>query len=166
MASPVAFGINGSFNIGQDISVVLQHLESGVIVPAVLLGHLTEFDASQEDTVLRVLPITDGGRPKYNTVYYGWRGHMIFARNNGNMTGILAAMEANFYKARQMSHWSIQATVINRDGTTDQYLFKNGVLSRGTQGNWRADKEVDIRLEFQSESMVVTSGTGALIPLL
>lgn len=166
MAGPVTFGVNGSFNIGQDISVVWQHLDSGIVIPTFLLGHVTEFDASQDDTILRVIPITDGGRPKLNTVYHGWTGHMIFARYNGNLTGIMAALEKNFYDNRQMSHWNIMATVVNRDGSTDQYLWNNGVLGRGTQGNWRADKETDMRIEFQAESMVVTSGTAALIPYL
>lgn len=166
MAGPVAFGINGSFNIGQDVSVILQHLESGVVIPADLLGLMTEFDANQDDTVLKVIPITDGGLPQLNTVYYGWTGHLTFARQNGNLAGILAAMEANFYNFSQLSHWTIFATVVNRDGTIDQYMFNNAVLTRGTAGNYRADKEVDMRVEFQCQSMVVTSGTGALIPLL
>lgn len=166
MAGPVAIGINGSFNVGQDASVTLQHLESGVIIPADLLGLLTEVDANQDDTVLKVVPITDGGRPRLNTVYYGWTGHLMFARYNGNLAGLLSIMEQNFYNFRQMSHFNIQMTVVNRDGTTDQYLFKNGVLSRGTGGNFRPDKEVDQRVEFQAESMIVTSGAAALIPLL
>jgi len=166
MPGPVAFGINGSFNIGQDVSVVWQHLESGVVIPASAFGHLMEFDASQEDTVLKIIPITDGGRPKLNTVYHGWRGHMMFTRFNGNLTGVLGTLEANFYKARQLSHWNFQATVLNRDGTTDQYLWVNGVVTAGTQGNWRSDKEVDMRVEFQAESMQVTGGVGVLIPLL
>ena len=163
MALPVAFSINGNFNIGQDISVILQHLESGVIIPAAVLGLMTEFDANQEDTVLKVIPITNGGRPLLNTVYYGWKGHMMFTRNNGNLTALLATLEANFFNATQLAHFSIQTTVINRDGTTDQYLFQNAVLSRGTQGNWRADKETDMRVEFDASSMIVTGGLGAIV---
>lgn len=166
MAGPVVIGINGSFNIGQDVSVTMQHNESGVIIPTFLLGHLMEVDATQDDTILKVIPITNGGRPKLNTVYYGWTGHMMFTRYNGNLTALLAALEKNFYNFRQMSHFTIQATVVNRDGTTDQYTWTNAVLSRGTFGNWRADKETDQRIEFMSEAMEQTGGAGALIPLL
>jgi hypothetical protein len=160
------FTINDSFNIGQDVSLSLQHLESGVVIPITAFGHLMEFDATQEDRDLIIIPITDGGKPKLNVVYQGWSGHMIFTRVNGIFTGLFAALEANFYNARQLSHFAIQATVLNRDGSTDQYLWSNTILHRATGGNWRADKEVDQRVEFRADSMVVTGGAGAIIPLL
>lgn len=163
---PGPFTISSSFNIGQDVSLVLQHLESGVVLPAVALGHLMEFDARQEDRDLVVIPITNGGKPLLNVVYQGWSGHFMFTRVNGLFTSIFAAIERNFYVSRVMSHFAIMATVLNRDGSTDQYLWPICILNRATQGNWRADKETDQRVEFRADSMVLTGGATSVVPYL
>jgi len=56
--------------------------------------------------------------------------------------------------------------VLNRDASVDQYLWPVCILNRATQGNWRADKETDQRVEFRADSMVLTGGATTPIPYL
>lgn len=161
----MAFLLNG-FNVGTDVSVTLQQIETQVIIPAFLLGHLDEFQPDQEDTTIRVVPITNGGKPLYNTVYLGWRGNMKFTRANGNLTGIFATLEKAYFDSGLLAHWNLLATVMNRDGTTDQYMFTAGTLQRHQLGNFRATKEVDMAFEFNFQRMVLTAGYATLVPSL
>lgn len=160
----MGFQLNG-YNLGTDVSMTLQHVESGVVLPAALLGHLMEFQFDQEDQVIRVVPITNGGKPLYNVVYMGWRGHAMFTRVNGALTAILAATEKDYFDNGHLNHFNMLATVLNRDSTVDQYMFTAGVLSRHQGGNFRADKEVDQRIEFNFQRMALTAGYAALLPI-
>lgn len=161
----MAFQING-YNIGTDASVSIQHVESGIVLPVALLGHLMELQFDQEDTVIRVVPISNGGKPLYNVVYLGWRGHLMLTRLNGALTAIMSALEKDYFDNGHLNHFNMLVTVLNRDGSTDQYLFTAGVMSRHQGGNFRADKEVDQRVEVQFQRMILTAGIAALFPII
>jgi hypothetical protein len=152
----VAFVING-YTIGQDIQVSLQDDAGNFVADVGQLGHLMEFEATQEDTELRIIPITNGGVPLIDTLPHGWTGRMTFTRINGALDNLWAAIQNNFYAGRRQ-HFQIGVSVVNRDGTTDTYTFIQVSFSKPSFGNFRADKEVDQTVTFRSQNMINTSG--------
>ncbi len=153
-----------SFNIGQDASVSLLYQPTGIVIPAATLGHLMEIDADQLARGVKIIPITNGGRPKLVNVYEGWNGRLTWSRMNGVLVGIMASLEQNFYNGIR-AQWNIIVTVVNQDGTIDEYTFTNVVLTNPKFGTYRADREVEQPVSFEAEYMVVNSGYGTLVPL-
>ena len=150
------FVING-FNVGQDISISIQD-DTGVVVDSSQLGHLMEIDATMEDTELRVIPISNNGLPLFDTLYHGWSGRMTFTRMNGALDNLLTALENNFFNTGRRQKFTLNCTILNRDGSVDQYVFTQVTLSRGGFGNFRADKEVDQVFSFRAQNLINTSG--------
>jgi hypothetical protein len=158
------FVLNG-FNIGQDISVQFQS-DGGVAgglgggtFTADNLGHLMNFSAEIIDKEIDVIPISNLGRPLYDTVYHGWRGKLTFTRVNGQLTNLLADLMNKFFNSGTRVHFNISVTVLNRDGTTDRVNFTQCSLSKGTFGDFKADKEVDQSFSFRAQNMTSTAGS-------
>lgn len=152
----MALTIN-NFNIGQDLSVVIQS-DSGLVIPACTLGLLMDFDVTADDVMLKIVPICNGGMPIYNTIWQGWSGKLTFTRFNGAITNMIAQLMNDFYNSGAMPHFSISCSVLNRDNSVDQYLFTGVVWTKPTFGNFKADKEVDQTLNFQAQNMIATAG--------
>jgi hypothetical protein len=158
MASSV---LNG-YNVGADISLTISDAY-GDVFPAEALSHLTEFDAESEDVEVKVTPISLGGVPIYQTIWYGIRGHMTFARVNGSFESMIISLMNGYYDQGLIPFFTISQTVRNRDGTLDEYMFMGCQWVRPRFGNFRATKEVDMAVEFRAQRVV---GTGALAPFL
>jgi hypothetical protein len=150
------------FNIGTDAAVSISD-QYGDIFPASSLGHIMEFDAESEDTEIKIVPLTGGGVPIYQTIWSGVRGHLMFTRNTGALTLMIIELMNAYHDSGIIPQFSMTLTVLNRDGTTDEYLFSGVQWIRPRFGNFRATKEVDERLEFRASRITATGGLSALL---
>ncbi len=146
--------ING-FNVGTDVRFAISD-QFGQVFSDQMLGHMMEFESESDDTELKVVPITTGGVPIYTTLWSGIRGTMMFTRVNGTFQKMFMELMDAYYAAGIISQMSITATVRNRDGSVDEYLYTGVQLSRPRFGNYRSTKEVDLRVEFRASKMTST----------
>jgi hypothetical protein len=156
-----SFNLSG-FNVGTDVSVTISDIY-GDVFPADLLGHLMEFDSEAEDTELKIIPITNGGRPIYQTIPGGHSGNMMFTRVNGNFQAMVNELYNAYHDVGLITQLSITANVLNRDGTVDEYLWSNAQLKKPRFGNFHATKEVDMRLGFSASVLTITGGASAFL---
>lgn len=160
----VATVING-FNVGTDVSFVLQD-QFGDVLSAAMLGHLTEFDSESEDVPIKITPITNGGIPIYQTIWNGVRGHMRFSRVNGTFQQIFSDLMSVYFVSGVIPQMTMQAKVRNRDGSVDSYMFVGLQMTRPRFGNFVSTREVDMRVEFRASTMVSLTGVGAALTAL
>lgn len=160
----MAFLING-FNIGQDMSLTFQD-DFGDNFPADLLGHMTDFEATEDDKLVTVVPITNGGRRLDARIPFGYTGRITFSRVNGNFTNLFVTLNQMFYTSGRIPYFTLFANVLNRDGTINQYMFRQVQFQKAGVGNFRADKEVDMSVDFVAQDMLQADGLGGLLTKL
>lgn len=149
--------ITGDINVGQDISITFT-TDDGRTTAADSLGLVMEFSAKSENIKLKVTPISHRGKPRRRTIPSGWNGSVKWTRVNGNVTKLIAGLTNDFYETGALRLFSLSATITNRDGSQDRYLFTNCSLSDGDFGSFEANKEVSQELSFEAEAMqIVTS---------
>lgn len=157
----MAFLTNG-FNIGTDISLTITN-NYGDILPLDFLGLVMEFDSESLDRELDVVPISDGGVPLFMTIPAGWRGRMMFTRTNGRFQEFWAEIFNAYHQNGIIPIWTLIASVLNRDGGIDDYLYSGAQFSKPRPGNYRSEKEVDMQMEFRASLM---TSTGVVVPVL
>lgn len=160
----MTFALAG-FNIGQDVSLVIQS-SGGDIVQVSDLGHLMDFDADATDVKLKVIPITNGGLPINQTIPAGWRGSLMFTRVNGALTQFIIDTQNAFFDSGIIQQFSLMASVVNRDSTVDEYLWSGVQFEDGKFGNFRTDKEVDQRLNFTASRLNTTGVSVSILTSL
>lgn len=159
----VAVNLSG-YNVGSDASVTIGD-QFGDVFPADLLGHLMEFDMESEDTELKIIPITNGGVPIYQTIPGGYMGNMQFARVNGNFQAMVSELWNGYHQQGLITQLSITVNVLNRDGSVDEYLFSNAQIKKPRFGNFRHEKEVDMRLGWSASLMTISGGASSFLSL-
>lgn len=156
MATNQLTAITGDINVGQDISITFTN-DTGQVVPADSLGLVMNFTAKSENIKLKVTPISHRGRARRRSIPNGWNGSIKWTRINGNVTKLIAGLSNDFYETGALRLFSLSATITNRDGSQDKYLFTNCSLSDGDFGNFEANKEVEQELSFEAEAMNVVT---------
>lgn len=150
------------FNIGTDLSIAISD-QFGDLFGAQLLGNLMEADAESEDTEIKIVPLTGGGVPIYQTIWSGMRGHIMYTRSSGSLSRMIIDLMSAYHDQGLLPQFAMTWAVLNRDGTVDEYLFSGVQWIRPRLGNFRATKEVDERLEFRASRL---TGVGGLAPFL
>lgn len=150
------------FNIGTDVSITVLD-NYGDVFPLDSLGLLMELDSESLDKELDVVPISDGGVPLFMTIPAGWRGRMMFTRTNGNFQQMFTEIFNAYFANGVIPIFSLQGSILNRDGSIDEFLFSGVQFSKPRLGNFRAEKEVDMQMEFRASTL---SGTGVIVPFL
>src|SRR5262249_20996269 len=153
--------ING-FNVGQDLSLSIRD-DRGTVVGAWQLGHMIDFDANADDVELKITPVTNGGLPLFDRSPNGWHGSINFVRADGTIANMFAAMDSNFYRFGRRTWFTMQTSILNRDGSVDKYSWTRCSFSRPKFGRFQADKEVDTGFNFRAQQMLNASG---IVPLL
>ena len=148
--------VNG-FNIGTDLRFVIQDSFGDVFSDA-QMAHLTDFTSKSEDTVAKVTPITTGGVPIFQTLWNGNSGTIKFVRVGPSFQQIFMDLQAAYYNAGIISQMTIAASVRNRDGSIDEYLYTGVQFSKPVFGNYTALKEVDMTVDFMA-SLLTATGT-------
>lgn len=154
--------IGAGFNTGVDSAIIIADA-FGDVFPAEALSHLMEFDAESEDVELKIIPITGGGVPIYMTIWAGIRGHLMFTRVSGAMQSLILELMSDYFDSGLIRYFSITQNVQNRDGSIDGYLYSGVQFVRPRFGNFRATKEVDMRLEFRASTCTLTGGVSPLL---
>lgn len=157
----VATTISG-FNVGTDVRFAIQDQYGDVFTDA-MLGHLTSFESESEDVELKITPITTGGLPIYQTIWNGIRGSMTYTRVNTSFQQMFMDMMGAYYSGGIISQFSISASVRNRDGSIDEYLYSGVQFSKPRFGAFHGTKEIDMRVDFRATQV---TGTGALTAFL
>jgi len=156
--------VNG-YNIGTDVSVTISD-QYGDTFNAGSLGHLRSIEATWDMENQKIQPITRGGKPLYLSIPSGMTGNMHFTRFNGALSSIFVELYQAFYSAGLLPKWTISCQVLNRDGTTDQYIFTGVVFGRPQWGNFADIREVDQTFEFNAENVISTSTLQGIVPAL
>jgi hypothetical protein len=150
------FTVNG-VNVGEDLDLSLRD-DKGAVVSAWQLGHLLEFSANPDDMLIKVTPITNGGRVVFDRVPGGWNCSVQFARNTGQIASLIAAMDYNFYNFGRHPYFTAFTSILNRDNSVDQYSWTRLVIHKGGFGGFRKGREVEQPLQFACQELLNASG--------
>lgn len=155
--------INGTgYNIGTDISVAVSD-DQGDAFPINALGHMMDFDSEADDTEIKIVPITNGGKPLFQTVWAGGHGRITFTRVNGNLQAMILELMAAYHNFGLIPQFAIAVAILNRDGSVDEYLYTGVQFNKPKFGNFKAMKEVDQSLDFSWSDCVKTGGASVFL---
>jgi hypothetical protein len=158
--------INGTgYSIGTDIGVVVSD-DQGDFFPIDALGLLMDFDSQATDSLIKIVPITNGGKPLFMTVWVGGHGRMMFTRQNGNLQAMILELMSAYHTQGLIPQFSIATNILNRDGTVDEYLYSGVQWTTPHFGNFKALKEVDQALDFSWSDCVKTGGATPFLTAL
>ena len=157
----MAVFLNG-FNIGTDLSATVTN-DFGDNFTLEALGLLTEFEVESLDKELEVMPISQGGVPVFQTVWSGWRGRLGFARADFSLQQMAIDMQDAYFNNGVITQFSMFVSVLNRNGSIDEYQLTGVQFSKPKPGNFRAEKEVDMTMEFKASRMSGTGPAGAFL---
>lgn len=150
--------INGTgYSIGTDLGVSISD-NFGDQFPIDALGLLMDFDSSADDAIIKVVPITNGGKPIFQTVWVGGKGRMTFTRQNGNLQSMVLELMAAYHNSGIIPSFAIAISILNRDGSIDEYLFTGVQFQTPHFGNFAAMKEVNQGIDFVWSDCVKTGG--------
>ena len=151
-----SLNING-YNVGTDIQLTIADA-FGDVFPAEVLGHVMDFSSRSEDTLLKVTPISNGGIPIYQTIWAGHSGRMRFARVNGALQSMVVSMMDGYHRLGLIPQWIVTASILNRDGTIDEYAWSGLQWTKPSHGDYRHEKEVDMEIDFSASILRITGG--------
>lgn len=153
--------ING-FNLGVDASVVMSN-NFGDVFPLEALGHVMDVETDAEDTEVKIVPITGGGKPIFQTCWNGGRGKFSFARVNGNFQKMILELMAAYHNSGIIPVFAVSLSILNRDSSVDEYLYTGVQVNKPRFGNYRALKEVDQALDWVWSDCIATGGLTAFL---
>lgn len=157
----MAVNVQG-FNIGNDCTLVIQDA-LGDVVTVDTLGYLMDFDSESEDMELKIVPITGGGVPINQDIPAGWRGSISFTRYDGALDQFVSDIQNAYHDSGIITQFSILLSVLNRDGSIDVSLYSGVQFVKPRAGNFRTDKEVDMRLDFRASRRQTVGGAAPLL---
>lgn len=157
----MAISIQG-FNVGPDASFAISDQYGDVFIDD-SLGYLTEFESQSQDIDLKVVPITQGGIPVFQTLWSGVQGTLMITRVGPSFQQLFMDLMQGYYIAGLIPQFTLTLNVRNRDGSVDEYLYSGMQFSKPRFGNFRGTKEVDMQTEFHAS---VVQATGSLLPFL
>lgn len=157
-----SFTVNDSFNIGTDVSFVLSDNYGDVLTPEEL-GNLMSLDISFDLHMLKITPISNGGRPLYQAIPNGITGSMEFVRVNGNLTSIFTTLYKAFYNEGLLPHFTLTASVLNKGGQVDEYILPDLVLHTPDFGNFDGIEEVRQKVGFSCPTIESTTNLASVL---
>lgn len=157
--------VNSAYNIGTDLSATISD-PYGDVFPVGTLGNLMTMNINFDMEMLKVVPISNGGVPIYLSVPNGLSGTMEFVRFNGAMTSMFTSLYQAFYNEGLLPQFTMTIVVLNRSGTTDEYVIPNMVFHRPDFGEFSRITEVNQRLEFSAPTIQSTTGAAGLLAAL
>lgn len=156
--------VNG-YNVGVDISLTISN-QFGDVFNAGDLGHFRGIDCKFDTENLKIQPISRGGKPLYLMIPSGLSGTLKFTRFNGSLTNVFSSLYQAFYTAGILPKWTYSAAVVNRDGTTDKYIWTGAVFANPDFGSFQDVREVDQGMSFNAENLLTTSNLASIVPSL
>lgn len=153
----MAINIQG-FNVGTDASFAITDSYGDILVDD-SLGYLMDFESQSQDMSLKVIPITKGGIPVYQTLWSGVQGSLAYTRFGPTFQQMFMDLMQAYHFGGLIPQFGMTLNVMNRNGSVDEYLYTGVQFSRPRFGNFRATKEVDMRVDFHAS---LVQGSGAL----
>lgn len=158
--------VNGvGYNIGTDMSVVVSD-DHGDVFPLAALGHVMDVETSADDTELKVIPISNGGIPLFQTVWAGGHGKVTFTRLNGNLQRMVIQLMNAYHQVGLIPQFALSTFVLNRDGTVDEFYYTGVQWKTPRFGSFRALKEVDQSLDFTWSNCRAVGGSPPFLAAL
>jgi hypothetical protein len=156
--------INGTagYNIGTDASVVVSD-NFGDVFPLDALGHVMDIDTEATDAAIKIVPISNGGVPVHQVVWEGGTGSFSFTRVNGNLQRMILDLMDAYHSQGVIPQFQLSISILNRDGTVDEYLYTGVQFTKPAFGNFKAMKEVDQKLAFVWSNCVATGGSAPFL---
>lgn len=146
-----------AYNIGTDLGVSVSD-NYGDQFPLDALGLVMDFDSKAHSSIIKVTPITNGGRPIFQTVWQGGDGRISFTRQNGNLQSMVTELMDAYHNSGIIPVFSLATSILNRDGSIDEYLYTGVQFETPDFGNFAAMKEVNNGLSFMWGDCVKTGG--------
>lgn len=153
MPNPVPFSLN-DHNIGIDASATFQ-FDTGQTVPAEQLAHVMSISAKKQKQTSEKKPISKRGKKLRRTTPDGYMVTMKFLRHSGNLTAVVAKMDADFYATGRPSKFAYSLTVRNPQGGIDRYLFTECDADEFDVGLFEANEGVEQEWSFWAQEMLV-----------
>jgi hypothetical protein len=146
--------INGTFNIGTDMSVTV--IDNSTGAPIDLGGELVEFSADQTVNVITSEPISNRGFEQDRLEYKGWTGKIMIDRATGAIEKLQMAMEADYHARNPQRTFTITQTVFNpKDQSTDIFQYQYCVMHMTKGAPYKKGQKVDIELSFKAQQGIV-----------
>ena len=156
------FTVNSSFNIGTDISGVISD-SYGDTFSLADLGDLMSINANFDLHMLKITPITNGGRPIYQAIPNGISGDMTFVRVNGNLTSMFTSLYSAFYNEGLLPHFTLSLNVLNHGGQVDEYIFPDLVFHTPDFGEFSGIEQVTQKLSFSCPTIESTTNLASIL---
>lgn len=150
-----------NFIVGQNLQIVFQDDEGNIYMGADF-GQITDFNLDPDDTLVKVIPITNGGRPISRKVPHGWAGTVTLSKYNGFLSDYIALQEAEFYNQGVQHFLTMVLNQQNVDGSVSQYTLTYVVLHKADFGKYSATKEVEQAFSFEAQELLSANVQGSL----
>lgn len=153
----MATGNITGFSVGQDLRTLLFiPSNGGGTINANTLGRLMEFNAMPVISELTLTPVNLGGLQLNRNIYHGWTGDISFARYNGNLALLQAAVMGIFQSTGAESYFTIVAGITDSTaGIPVTYSFVNSVIAQVPVGDFRGSGEVSQKLAFRCQQILI-----------
>lgn len=151
-----------SYNVGSDLSFVITDDLGDVFVDA-SMGFLEDFETHADDNVLKITPITTGGRPIYQTIWDGGNGRLSFTRFGPSFQQMFMDLQSAYHGSGIIPQFSMLTSVRNRDGSIDEVLYDGVQFSKPGFGSFHATREVKMPLMFNWSTCKATGTLNAFL---
>ncbi len=142
-----------NFVIGQNVQIILTDSFGGTYLLSDF-GHGTSFEATVNDTLIHVVPITNGGLPLNRRNPHGWTGTIRTARYNGFLSDYIALYDKYFYSTGNQLFLTMTVNIQEADGSIGTYIFTYVVLHKPTFGDYVANKETEQTFDFDAQELL------------
>ena len=140
-----------SFNIGRDISGVLQ-APDGTTAD---LDNITMFEGKQEQTDINIRRLD--GRPMFASLPDGWGGSIEIARKNSDIDRIFSEIENQWLDQGNYVTCDIYAVINESDGAQSKWHFTQCAIKFDDAGSWKGDAEVRQKISFKATRRVASN---------
>lgn len=121
----VILQLPNAFTVGTDQSTSITNIRTGSNRNLDEFGHLEEFRARSLSTQIEITPISRGGVRLFRTLYGGAELDMKWSKVYSAMQYFWAALQNNYFNLHLFDSFNFATSVVNRDGTVDEFLFMN-----------------------------------------
>jgi hypothetical protein len=131
----------GAFNIGRDITVVLQSP-----LGQVQITNITKFDCKQETDTVKVKRMD--GIVLNDELPWGWSGSIELERGDQQVDLFFANMEALWLVGGTANVSQLFSYIIETDGSTSTFAYDNVAMKLADAGSWSSDQAVKMKIDW------------------
>ncbi len=158
--------IPNAFSVGQDLSCSITDPVSGITRNLDEFGHLESFKVTAIDKEIEVAPISRGGVHLYQTLWAGCELDIRWAKVYAALEYFWTQLQNNYFDLHLLPSFMFNASVINRDGSVDEFAFTGAAVSKPTLGDYEGAKQVNngMKARCQRGQLVSAGSVNAPLP--